>query len=138
MYYEKANNHYYATEEDIFRDIIFCKGLYKKGFSKWSVKEQKIEVKPFGIFTKKIFKVYSGKKKYQKTVIEIKNIQNKVEFFTVEKWIEKSLKKDYIWTEYGKQKYSQVLQFFLDNPTVKDLQKNFEKFEKTLDKSNQM
>lgn len=125
MYYEKANNCYYETEEDIFRNIIFFNSLYEKGFSKWNIKEQKIEIKPFGMFTKKTFRVYNGKKKYQKTVIEIENTQNQVEFSTVEKWIEKSLKKDNFWTDYGKKKYSQVLQFFRANPTVKDLQKNF-------------
>jgi hypothetical protein len=83
------------------------------------------EVMPGVVYTKKTFIIDCGNnKKRRETVYEITDLPQGAKLSNVENWIEYSIQKPSLLTEYGKKHYTKVLEHFKNNPTTKDLQTN--------------
>jgi hypothetical protein len=134
MYYYKAYEEYYESDNAILKSMIFSNSLYEKGFLSWTIKEKQIEVIPCHFYTQKTFIIYylfnGRRKRVQQTVLETETKPKDSEFFSIEKYIENNLTKSNFWTEYGKEIYRQVLKHFQKYTSIEELQNNLFIFKK--------
>jgi hypothetical protein len=129
---------YYENDNAVLKNMIFSNSLYEKGFLSWKIKEKRIEIIPCHFYTQKTFIIYylvnGQRKRVQQTMLEIETKPKDSEFFSIEKCIENNLAKSNVWTEYGKEKYKQVLKHFQKYTSIEELQNNLFIFQKTFEK----
>ena len=138
MLYCKETNVCYANETELLKHMIFYTEAYSQGFISWKVKEKRVEEMPNVFYIKKTYYLYCyydciipkgriEKKRFQKTVYELPTDLTNVDFYSVEKWIEKNLQTNH-WTDYGKKYYSLVLKHFQQFSTIEELKNNLFQF----------